>query len=124
MVRRAVPGLIVVALALAACSRGQSGTISLATTPANLTGATTIASTVRVATPSVPAKASPSTPPAKASATLADDWYTSAAANAKYYYCAADGVDIAAANRRSYPTEAALLAEWAGKRSKWPQSKC
>jgi len=97
MVRGAVLALVV--LIVAGCSGGQSGSVTLASTAAS--------------------------PTPSAVATVATGaWYTSSAANAKYYYCDADRVEIAAKNRRAYPSEQALLAEWSGKRTKWPRSKC
>ena len=110
MRRVAVLLVSLVVLLVAGCGGGPSGSVMLAThapasiTPANLVG---------TASP----KASPT-------ATETQTWYTSAASNAKYYYCGPDGVEIAAKNRRDYSTEEELLAEWGGRRSKWPQSRC
>lgn len=110
MVRRAVlAAVLLFGLLAASCGGGPSGTVTLATHAAERS----------------PARSSvPSSQPAVPVTPTAQNWYTSAAANARYYYCEADGVEIAAKNRRDYPTEQALLAEWGGRRSKWPQSKC
>ena len=128
MVRGAALSLVFAGLFLAsACSSGPSGTVTLASTPAEQ-NSDTIASpssstTARAATNALATTASRATA-TPASVSGAGAWYTSSANNAKYYYCESDRVDIAAKNRRSYPSEQALLVDWSGKRTKWPQSKC
>lgn len=124
MVRGAV--LALVALVAAGCSSGPSGSVTLAPTsvaspaPAEATVTATTGRTATVRTVPSPRPSSAAT----TSSPATTGWYTSAAGNAKYYYCDADHVSIAAKNRRVYASEQALLADWAGKRTKWPQSKC
>jgi hypothetical protein len=130
MVRRAALILAIIgAFAAAACSGGKSGTVTLASpTSAQGSPAVTASATLgRTATP----RTAPTPRPSPATAAIgtvapaaSGGWYTSSAGNAKYYYCDADRVDIAVKNRRAYPSEQALLAEWSGKRTKWPNSKC
>ncbi len=53
-------------------------------------------------------------------------WYTSGHSSAQYYYCELDPQwkSLSPAYLRSYPSEAALLAVWAGTRVKFHSSKC
>ncbi len=53
-------------------------------------------------------------------------WYTSSYATAVYYYCDLDDGwrGLSLSYLKSYPSEQGLLAVWAGKRAKYPQSKC
>ena len=127
MVRGAVLALVV--FIGFGCSGGQSGSVTLAPTagaspPSAAARATVAATPGRTATVQASPTPRPSAAPTTVSSVATPGWYTSSAGNAKYYYCDADRVEIAAKNRRAYPTEQALLAEWSGKRTKWPQSKC
>jgi hypothetical protein len=86
--------------------------------------------TGRPATPTATATFTPTTqsqPTATAtSQPSAHTWYTSAASNAKYYYCDLDDgwKSLSPSNLRSYPSEAALIAAWGSSRVKHPSSKC
>lgn len=53
-------------------------------------------------------------------------WYTSSHPTARYYYCELDDGwrNLSPTYLREYPSEEALLAEWAGRRVKHPDSKC
>lgn len=53
-------------------------------------------------------------------------WYTSSHFSAMYYYCSLDDGwrNLSPQYLRQYPTEAALLADWSGRRTKHPDSKC
>ena len=60
---------------------------------------------------------------------VADDkgpWYTSSFSTSTYYYCAADPgwQGLSPTYLRSYPTEAALLVDWAGRRVKHAYPGC
>lgn len=73
----------------------------------------------------------PPAPPAQPTPTVASPvgqmtWYTSSHSSAQYYYCELDPQwkSLSPAYLRSYPSEAALLAVWAGTRVKFHSSKC
>ena len=104
-------------LVLGGCDRGSAGVL--------VTRAPSVAATAATA-----ARSSASPRPGSSAVAVADTgqhtWYTSASKSAKDYYCELDAgwKQIVAANLRSYPSEAALLAEWPGTRVKSPSSKC
>lgn len=82
----------------------------------------------RPASTATPTTAAPTPTASRAGATVAAQhtWYTSAAGNARYYYCDMDRgwKDLSPTNLRSYQTEAELRAAWGEARTKHPQSKC
>jgi len=104
-------------LVLGGCDRGSAGVL--------VTRAPSVAATAATA-----ARSSASPRPRSSAVAVAGTgqhtWYTSASKSAKDYYCELDAgwKQIVAANLRSYPSEAALLAEWPGTRVKSPSSKC
>jgi len=104
-------------LVLGGCDRGSAGVL--------VTRAPGVAATAATAAQS---SASPGPRPSTiaVAGTGQHTWYTSASKSAKDYYCDLDAgwKQIVAANLRSYPNEAALLAEWPGTRVKSPSSKC
>jgi endonuclease YncB( thermonuclease family) len=68
----------------------------------------------------------PSQPTPTATSPTQMTWYTSSHSSAQYYHCALDPQwkNLNPAYLRSYPSEAALLAVWAGTRVKFHSSKC
>jgi len=65
-------------------------------------------------------------PPSQSTPTGPMAWYTSSHPSAQYYYCELDPQwkSLTPAYLRSYPSEAALLAVWAGTRVKFHSSQC
>lgn len=90
--------------------------LTYASTSANPTPAATTA-------PSPTVSASPTAVPATDNN---GPWYTSSYASSTYYYCAADPGwrGLSPTYLLSYPTEAALLADWGGRRVKHPYAGC
>lgn len=98
-----------------------------ASAPTATRTSTTAAAT---ATPMPPTPVPPTATSVPPTATPATDakgpWYTSSHHSADYYYCAADDGwrGLSPSYLQEYPSEAALLAVWAGRRVKHPESVC
>lgn len=69
---------------------------------------------------------SPTATPTQAAPVGGLKWYTSSHGSAQYYYCELDSgwKSLSQNYLKTYPSESALLAEWAGQRVKHHSSKC
>jgi hypothetical protein len=125
--------LVLFASLLAACNRGESGVVRLASESPLAPSVVAPTATLDFPPTSVPrspaSKAARTATQARAIAPAAaggHTWYTSSAGNAKYYYCDLDDgwKTLSTKTLRQYSSEEELLAEWGTKRVKHANSMC